>query len=322
MSNFTQGVSGPIRHAKIKLPKPNVWAKHPFRNEENHASLLEYLQQRLRRGADHRDSMLPRYVDIDKNIAGWMRLNDEDRKRKAEKERTGNPQATLINLPLTFVQIDDMMTFFAMTFAPNRGMFYHTGKPDEVGTAADIVTVMNNHAIYAGYYREVLLGIYSLLKYNNGGYQVFWSKESAPKLAKNAEGEDEIVTGLGWQGNRMESIDVYNFLADPQVHPSRLYCDGEFSAVAKIRSMYWLQNKAANGFYFNCEDELKTFNGISETTYYRSPPEEANMMADDSMSGDANGQTNWEQAARQAGVPQERIDQIKQGLRVDAQRDH
>ncbi|MFO0850544.1 MAG: hypothetical protein U0871_18595 [Gemmataceae bacterium] len=32
---------------------------------------------------------------------------------------------------------------------------------------------------------------------------------------------------------------------------------------------------------------------------------------------DANGQTNWEQAARQAGVPQERIDQIKQGLRPE-----
>jgi len=274
-------------HAKLELPKAEVLPIHPFRNPKNHQRLLEYLQARLLQGKAARDSELGRLATIDKNVAGWQRLSDDDKVRADKKDRDGTPQAITMNLPLSFVHLDDMMTYFAATFAPNRGMFYHTGKPDEVGEANQIVTVMNNHAIYAGYYREVLLGIYSFLKYNTGGFHVNWSKEQGPKLSRQPDGTDKLDSELTWQGNRLEAIDVYNFLRDASVHPTRLHCDGEFAAVAKMRSYYWLQNKASQGYYFNCESALESFDGSSNCTYYVNPPVEAMMDVDQS------GGTNW-----------------------------
>lgn len=271
-------------HYPIPLPKAKVHTSHPFTHKANHEKLLQYLRGRLTRAKRVRDSEIPRLTRIDKDIAGWMKLSDEDRKRLEQHERDGNPQPTNMNLPLSFVHIDDMMTYFAQTFAPNRGMFYHTGKPGETQEASQIVTLMNNHAIYSGFYRQVLLGIYSMLKYNRGGYKVLWSRDTGPRIdtARNT-----VTTELRWQGNKMESIDLYNFLPDPSVHPTELHKDGEYAAEARLRSYYWLQNRASQGGYYNCEEAFAGFTGSSECKYYRHPPTEAQFDSNES-----NG-TNW-----------------------------
>lgn len=277
-----------MKHCKVPLAPTTVHLTHPFRHPQNHEKLLKYLQSRLRIGKQARDSELPRFVRIDQNVAGWMKLSDEDKKRDRKKAEDGSPQAVMVNLPLAYVHIDDMMTYFAQTFAPTRGMFYHTGKPGETQEASQIVTLMNNHAVYSGYYREVLLGILGVLKYNRGGYHVFWSQESGPKLARQDDGTDRMDMQLRWQGNRLEAIDMYNLLVDPTVHPTKLHQDGEFAAQAKMRSHYWLQNKASQGVYFNCEAALREYDGLSECIYYRSPPREAQLDNDESGGSGSN----------------------------------
>lgn len=290
MQNNVQDVTpgGTMTHAKIPLPKAQVSPKHPFRNKLNHDRLRSYLQQRLLAGRDgSRDSELNRLVQIDKNVAGWMRLSDDDKERQRKNHKDGIPLATQLNLPLAFVHLDDMMTYFAATFSPNRGMFYQAGDADDQDPARQIVTLMNNHAIYAGYYREVLLGIYSLLKYNSGGFHVYWAKDSGPTIIKDAQNQDVVQDQLKWQGNRLEAIDKYNFICDPAVHPTKLYCDGEFAATIRAKSYFWLQNKASKGIYFNCDDAMQDWSGTSQYTYYRNPPEQAQFEAD------LSGGTDW-----------------------------
>lgn len=285
------GLGADRMQAKLPLPKPAVHKSHPFLNEANHNLLLEYCRQRLTLGKELRDAELDRLVSIDKSVAGWMKKSTADQKRSRKKSQTGAPQAVMVNLPLGYVHLDDMMTYFAQTFAPTRGMFYHTGKPDEASESTQMTVLMNNHAVYAGYYREILLGIYSVLKYNLGGFMVNWSKESGPKLVKDANsGEDRLTTELRWQGNRLEAIDNYNFLRDPEVHPTKLHTEGEFAATVKTRSFYWLQQKASQGAFFNCDKALREYQGDSVNTYYRFPPREAQM--DTGETGSSSG-TDW-----------------------------
>ena len=281
------GASLKMDYPVLPLPRPDVGAGHPLRNAKTHAKLLEYLQQRLYVGKQQRDNEVERLVNIDKAVAGWMQMDDGDKARARKQMKTGTPAATKVNLPLTYVHLDDMMTYFAATFAPTRGMFYHTGKQDETADSSTIVTIMNNHAIYAGYYREVLLGILSLLKYNSGGYYVGWARDAGPKLIKDSDGNDQLTSELRWQGNKLEALDKYNFLCDPNVHPNRLYADGEFGARVRMVSQYWLQSKASQGGYFNCEQALSEGASGATRTYYRSPPREAQFETNPS-----NG-TDW-----------------------------
>lgn len=271
-------------HAKFVLPAPDVHAKHPLRDIVNHNKLLEYLKERLAEGAEHRDMRLPRMAHIDKKVAGWIHKTDEELEAQAQADKNNSPNPTDVNLPLSFVHLDDMMTYFAQTFAPNRGMFYELGKPDEAAASNQIVTLMNNHAIHAGYYREILLTIFGLLKYNLGGLIVEWSQDIGPQLnpANPSQlGEPTTV----WQGNRVTSANMYNTFYDPLVHPTKLHTDGEYCATVELKSRYWIQQQALNGELTNLTAALEE--GRAETTckYYRHPPSEA------SLSSDPQGQT-------------------------------
>lgn len=278
---------GRMMHSKVPLPKPNVNGQHPFKNEKNHEKLYEYLRARLLVGKDMRDTDLSRLVHVDKKVAGWMKLSREDKIRERKQDDEGDPLVVKMNLPLAFVHLDDIMTYFAQTFAPNRGMFYHTARPNETDQATQIVTKMNNDAIQSGYYREMLQGLFALLKYNQGGYFVNWSREEGPTMVqKDMESEPEVEMQLRWQGNRITAVDNYNLLRDPSVPPGKLHLDGEFVAHADVRSHYWLQNRAADGFFFNVEDALADESELSTMTYYRHPPQEAQFNSDDATGVD------------------------------------
>lgn len=108
-----------IQHAQFKLPKPAALPpQHPFKNPTNHAKLLDYVKQRLDGDLSNRDTRVRRYAQIDRDVAAWMQMDDEDRKRAIQHEKHGTPEATAISLPLTWVHLDDMMTYLIMSFAP------------------------------------------------------------------------------------------------------------------------------------------------------------------------------------------------------------
>lgn len=281
-----------INHARFKLPRAQVHASHPFRDKDNHAKLLEYIEQRLWLDKDNRDTRIARYSQIDRDVAAWIRLSDEDKKRRLKHERDGTPMPTDISLPLTWVHIDDMMTYYAQTFAPNRGMFYHTADPDQSATAASLVALMNNHAVYGSYYRHLLRAIYSILKYNEGGLLANWAEEYGPQMEMDAAGNPRIGQKKIFGGNKIQAVDSYNFFFDPSVERSQLYKDGEWCALAEMKSHYWLKNKCLEGVYFNCEDVLDAEAHSFQAKYYRDPPVEAKITPE--YSGESGGgATNW-----------------------------
>lgn len=280
-----------IQHAQFKLPKPTVHAKHPLRDKTNHARLLEYLQSRLMADESNRNARVERYTQIDRDVMGWMKLNDEDKKRQAKHEQDGSPQATTVSLPLTWVHLDDMMTYYAQTFAPNRGMFYHTADPESSDEAAALVGLMNNHAIYGSYYRHMLRTIFSILKYNKAGLMTTWATDYGPRLITDAQGQAATESVPIFSGNKIKAIDMYNFLFDAAVEPEELHKEGEWCALVEMKSHYWLKNKCLEGTYFNCESLLENEGGQYHTKYYKSPPVEARMDADESTG--SGSRVNW-----------------------------
>jgi hypothetical protein len=281
-----------ISHARFNLPKPQVHASHPFKNEKNHGRLIEYIKQRLAQDDSNRNQRVARYAQIDRDVAAWMKLAEEDRKRKAKHERDGSPQPTDISLPLTWVHIDDMMTYYAQTFAPNRGMFYHTSDPNTTEQAQGLIRLMNSHAIYGSYYRQLLRAIFNILKYNCGGIRTNWATEMGPKLMMDAEGRTQVGEQKIFAGNLIHSLDMYNLFYDPAVEPVDLHKEGEWFAWAEMKSHYWLKKRCLDGVYFNCEDILNAENSTWSCEYYKDPPVEA-KLGDAYSNSEAGGTINW-----------------------------
>lgn len=280
-----------LNHADLELPEPTVHAAHPFRNLANHDKLKDYVTSRLMFDKSNRDMRVQRYAQIDRDVAGWMRLSEDDKRRREKHKQDGTPQAVATNLPLTWVHLDDMMTYYAQTFAPNRGMFYHTGGPDEQGGAEQITKIMNNHAVYGGYYRQLLLSLFSIHKYNLGGLETKWVQDYGPGLKANPDGSIDTEQKTIFAGNKAESIDMYNLFYDPSVNPTHLHKEGEWYAIAKMRSHYWLKNACLEGRYYNAEEilegETASQNPFS-AMYYLDPPSYSLIQGDESAS-----QTSW-----------------------------
>ncbi len=269
-------------HAEFQFPPPLVHPKHPLRNLENHEKLRKYLDQRLCEGSEHRDLRIPRMVLTDQKVAGWMRLSDEEKEAKADAAANGKPTPTDVNLPVEFIHLDDIMTYYAQTFAPNRGMFYQQGDPSESKPASQIVTLMNNHAIHAGYYRELLLTLFGLLKYNVGGMIAEWETEIGPQFTPEGLTRNSEPT-VTWAGNKVTSASMYNTLWDPLVHPTKLSQDGEYCAIVELRSRYWVQREALAGKLTNLTKALGDPGNRADgttTRFFRHPPTEAKLTQD------------------------------------------
>lgn len=284
------------KHAKFKLPTPQVHPKHPLRNVASHDNLLEYILERMRVGKDQRDARVGRLGRIDRDVSGWIiRRDDAEIARERAKQESGKPTALESNLPIAFIHLDDMMTYFAQTFAPNRGMFYQLAKPQEQAIASQLVTLMNYHAVFSGYYRQLLLTLWSILKYNYGGVSLEWNTEFGPKLVKDQQGNTAVEEVQTFAGNRIEALDLYNTFWDPTVHPVNVHKDGEWAAKAKRRSLYWLKQKCLDNIYFNCTDLLEAGEDefgapASYATFYINPPQEARLNAG---SNHNQGKDDW-----------------------------
>lgn len=273
-----------LTHAQFELPQipAGLPAKHPFRDKDTHDKLLEYLKDRINFDKANRDGRVVRYAQIDRDVAAWMKLDDEDAKRQAKHEKDGSPQATAVSLPLSFVHLDDMMTYYAQTFAPNRGMFYHTAGKDESAEATQLVALMNMHAIHGGYYRQLLRAIWAILKYNQGGVINSWDTEYGPKLVADETGGLQVESEKVFVGNRIKAADMYNFFYDPSVELADLYKEGEWFAFTEMKSHYWLKSKCLEGRFFNCQDLLDERRSEALTAvFYKDPPVESRLESDE-----------------------------------------
>ncbi len=289
MYNPDPTIEGPMDHATIQYPEPPVHALHPLKNKANHDKLRRYVLQRLVRGASVRDNQLARYAQIDKDVSGWMKLSDEDKVRIKEQFQNGVPKARLMNLPISWIQLDDMLTYLVQTFSPGKAMFYHTGKPDEADASNQIVLLMNNHSIYAGYYRQMIHACFAMLKYNIGGFMMGWEEEFGPRLARDETGTVQSINEKVWVGNKIQALDMYNTLFDPTVNPVDLFKDGEWACRVRIKSHYWLAVRAAQGIYFNVKDCLDSKDNeyFKTMRFYKHPPTEAQFGEDESTT------SNW-----------------------------
>lgn len=286
--------------AEIDLPQQVFPPKHPFMHKENHRKLLDYITSRFDVASNARDPRIERMINVDIKIAGWFIRNLDDNDSQRHQERTGQAKAQDVNLPITQTQLDDMLTYFATTFAPSQGMFHESSAAGTNEQAKVMTRIMNSHAIYSDYYRNMLLAVYSLLKHNVGGVHVFWQRESGSMpTGYDEEGQAQFESQVRWEGNRMEAIDLYNFLHDPAVQPHEIHRSAEFAGCVMLKSHYWLQSRAARGAYYNVEELLSQHEDGEEKThtYYRRPP---SFAEESSYNSDAHwqtqdGQVDWVQ---------------------------
>lgn len=265
---------------KIPLPDYAQHKQHPFSNEKNHKKLLEYLKRRIDSGMKIRDLELPRYARIDKQIVGWMKMSEEDRKAAEKESKTGNPTPKKMNIPLMLIHCDDLTTYFLHMFAPITGMFTIGGdyKEQELGKA--ITKVMDADASWDSYFTAFNRGLFGATKYNHAGWHCYWDNELGNGLSTGPDGTLQANEIEIWAGNRVDALCPYNTFWDTNVQdPMRVCTDAEYGGYASRVSRFSIQRATEQGRYgntheyyedeYDCDDAGAT--NQTDAAYYVDP---------------------------------------------------
>jgi len=267
-------------------------ATHPFKHETNHKKLLEYLKQRIDFAATTRDALIPRYEAIDKDVAGYLELSDDDKKRRVEELQGKGPTVTTMNLPLVLLHLDDALTYFMNVFAPESGMFQAVAKKDEIQIANAFAALMNSHALERSYFRQLLKFLFDCMKYNLGGIETVWEQEYGNAI-KNDEGRGpKIVQDILWEGNDFKSLDMYNTMWDPSTHPIDVHSKGEYVITVKMITQYKLRRLIQDGVIQNADALMDNAQTARVESWYHTPPQlfDARSLGVNDKPG---GNINW-----------------------------
>lgn len=260
-------------------------AGHPLRNKVQHHRLLSHINDRLDEAKVKRASRVNRFAIIDRAIAGFLVLDREDEKRRKENEEGKAPKPTKTRLHILQAQLDESVTFLLNVFAPEEGMFSAVADKETQSTAQGVSLLMEKHGKHSHYYQSYHRFFQNALRYNIGILITYWDEEVGSTIKNDASRGAQVKKNQTvWTGNKMESVDPYNFMCDPNVEPTKLAAEGEwFSKVDEI-TKFRARKMEQLGQLYNVDAVIT--DQIPTTSWYMGKP---NIRGTD---GDAHG-TDW-----------------------------
>jgi len=242
-----------IRPGTTKKKVKEFPANHPINNVESELKLVDYIKIRLEFSKNIRAELVARLEQIDKQVSGFIKL-DKDAKEAEKQTQKGDPTPGKVNLQLVHTQLDDTVTFLMSVFQPDSTLYESLADNEDQSAAKAFAKLMNKNSKIMGYYVQYFKSVWDTLKYNLGGMSVNWDKIVGPKVTRTADGgvQEEQNVNL-WEGNRVSSIDLYNFLWDVSHHPVDLPIKGEFYAEVDMHTKFNIQRMSAKKEIFGID---------------------------------------------------------------------
>lgn len=266
---------------------------------KNHDKLLAHITSRLQFGDELRKTQIDRFEIIDREIAGYILLDEDDRKREKDNIRGKGPKVTDTVLPLTIAQLDEAVTFLLSVIAPDDGIYSAIAVREKQEVAKAFANLMNKNAKTFGHYRHMARALFEMMKYNFGALIVEWRNITGKKIGSDASGDPVVESTVVFSGNAVEVADVYNLIYDISIDPIDVPMKGEFFALIDVKTPFRVRKMEADKEIFGIDRFIDTSN--TEIIYYKTRPV---ISADHSNRGNVSGKTNWIEVLS-AGVEQE-----------------
>lgn len=264
-------LSGPVKLTKQAKKKNPYKRNHPMNNKDNHAKLLEHAIVRLNFANGIRESWFNKLSMIDKDISGFTRLSDDDKKRVQDRRKGKKSIPVETKLPLVWSQLRDTLAYCMELFAPDSSIFEGQGKPSQQPAVNALVDLINENSQRFGYYPELSKFIWDSFKYNLGIMRVEWENQYGVKFSeKDGGGSPEVSHGVVWKGNKLTAVDLYNFLWDLSVPPTELYKRGEFCAEIEMVTQHRIARMAEFDELYDVDKYINQTTSVKR--FYRAHP--------------------------------------------------
>lgn len=246
----------------------------------NHANLVEHIKDKLQFAKELRDAQVDKFEKIDKKVYGHLVLDYNDQKREMDNQKGYGVKPTDQVLPLTQVQIDDAITFLIEVLGVDNDLYGAIAPKEKQAIATAFSSLMNEHASKFSHTTQLNKFLFDSFKYNFAGIIPEWHKVYGNRIKNGIGVGVETEYGVVYEGNKLTSIDPYNFLYDISVNPVKLHSEGEFFASVEVHSKFKIKKMVAD------EDIYDTF-GFSSSdnhaiNYFKEKPTIRNNLSQSS----------------------------------------
>ena len=234
--------------------------------------LLRYLTGRLAMAAQRRNQFIELYKDIDREYYGYLRRDQDDKKRDRDNKRGIGIKPVDEKLSMIFAQLDEATTYLLNVLAPDEAIYTAQAPAEQQKVASGFAALMNKHAEKYHHYRHLALFLQTALRYNLGAFSVTWVETFGNVISKKSVTSGERVTKREriFHGNALEAFDIYNLLLDPSVNPVDVAEKGQFYSYVTLETPFRLKKAAADNDYQRVEDFLQT--QTAQFSYFQEHP--------------------------------------------------
>lgn len=259
-------------------------------DSKNHSALVEYIRYLFGTAKSVRDTNVTRFTHIDREMAGFLLLDEDDRKRQRDVKQGRGIKIFDTSLPLTVTQIDEAITFLMTVIASEEGLYSAIARKDQQAVAKGFSLLMNEHARKYQHVRHICKFLLNAFKYNIAGMIVEWNTMYGTKLGNTPAGTAEVLKNVPvYAGNKLTAADMYNFFYDSTIDPIDLPKTGEFFGTVDKRRLNSLKREEQIGRIFGAVEAAKAMN--PELSLFATRPE----IRNDGETQASNQGTNFDE---------------------------
>ena len=215
-------------------------------SEKHHTNLVKHLIDKLEFSKQMRDSQADKFETIDRKVYGYLVLDNDDEERESDNRKGYGVKPTDTVLPLTQVQIDDAITFLIEVLGVDNDMYGAIAPKAKQAVAVAFASVMNEHASKFSHIIQLNKFLLDAFKYNFAGMIPEWEQVWGNKIKSGIGTGVKTEYGITYEGNKLTTIDPYNFFYDVSVNPTVLQNEGEFFATCDVYSEFKVRKMEAD----------------------------------------------------------------------------
>lgn len=200
--------------------------------------LREYITSRIQYSYYKTNSRASRMDDIDKQLLGFIDLNDEDKKASEENRKGKSAKVTDVNLALGQSQIDTAVTALLDMLVPTDKMYEPFGNAENYTQDAAIAVTkeLNRSADKFNHINEYHKAFSDALRYDLCGLEVLWTNITGNMITTDSLTGKAVVSRnvTVFSGNKLKALDMRNTFYDMSVTPEQVSSIGNYAGYSEI----------------------------------------------------------------------------------------
>ncbi len=232
---------------------------------EQESYVRRRIEARIKYSQQKRGEQIKKWEQAEDATMAFLPETADDALRRADREGSGNPRYTTIQIPYSYATLMTAHTYMTSVFFARSPVHQFAGRHGETEQQVSAVEALISYQIETGgHLVPYYIWIYDAGKYGAGILGHYWESETiqyssvdqmaildpatGQPVAGSTKKIQQTFTAAGYIGNRVYNVAPFDFGHDPHF-PLYRFQEGEYCWVRKTMSWNELKKRQYAGYY-------------------------------------------------------------------------